>query len=306
MFCEAPIVPRNDDGELRLLEDAEVQAATLVEHDTFRKELYARWGLPVEVIDREAADVYEELLDLVPLALTEQRDRLLDLLDRIVGAIVEDSCPVNKNPDDWDWDAVFEGFQQHFHVELPDEVADYGDREALAADLYERGEAAYKEREEKTGLELILRIFRHLYLEELDKTWVEHLTDMDHLRDGIGLRGYGQKDPKQEYKKEGYNMFVTMLARVSSNVVTKVMTVQVRAAEEEQLEAADLDRHMKDLANAIARHGGEVVPASPSSPGLSVEPEEPPVGAEMVCPCGSGKKFMKCHGADMGVEDRTV
>jgi preprotein translocase subunit SecA len=201
---------------------------------------------------------------------------------------------------------VFEGFQQHFHVELPDEVADYGDREALAADLYERGEAAYKEREEKTGLELILRIFRHLYLEELDKTWVEHLTDMDHLRDGIGLRGYGQKDPKQEYKKEGYNMFVTMLARVSSNVVTKVMTVQVRAAEEEQLEAADLDRHMKDLANAIARHGGEVVPASPSSPGLSVEPEEPPVGAEMVCPCGSGKKFMKCHGADMGVEDRTV
>jgi len=301
MFCEEPIVPRNDDGELRLLEDAEVQAATLVEHETFRKELYARWGLPVDVTNREAAGVYEELLDLVPLALTEQRDRLLDLLDRIVGAIVEDSCPINKNPDDWDWDAVFEGFQQHFNVELPDEVADYGDREALAAELYERGEAAYKAREEETGLELMLRVFRHLYLEELDKTWVEHLTDMDHLRDGIGLRGYGQKDPKQEYKKEGYNMFVTMLARVSSNVVTKVMTVQVRAAEEEQIEAADLDRHMKDLANAIARHGGEVVPAS--SPGLLFEPEEPAVAADMVCPCGSGKKFMECHGADMDVDD---
>ncbi len=300
MFCEEPIVPRDDEGELRLIEDAEVQAATLVEHDTFRKELYARWGLPVDVINREAAGVYEELLDLVPLALTEQRDRLLDLLDRIVGAIVEDSCPINKNPDDWDWDAVFEGFQQHFNVELPDEVADYGDREALAAELYQRGEAAYKAREEETGLELMLRIFRHLYLEELDKTWVEHLTDMDHLRDGIGLRGYGQKDPKQEYKKEGYNMFVTMLARVSSNVVTKVMTVEVRAAEEEQIEAADLDRHMKDLANAIARHGKEVVPAS--SPGLLFEPEEAPVGAETVCPCGSGKKFMECHGADMDID----
>ena len=70
------------------------------------------------------------------------------------------------------------------------------------------------------GTALDLRVFRHVYLEELDKAWVDHLTEMDHLRDGIGLRGYGQKDPKQEYKKEGYNLFVNMVARVSSNVVT--------------------------------------------------------------------------------------
>jgi preprotein translocase subunit SecA len=118
---------------------------------------------------------------------------------------------------------------------------------------------------------------------------------MDHLRDGIGLRGYGQKDPKQEYKKEGYNMFVTMLASVSSSVVTKLMNVQVRAAEEEEeIEAEDLARHMRELANAIAQHGGEIGPAS--SPGL-VAPEGPAVEAEMDCPCGSGKKFAECHGA---------
>jgi preprotein translocase subunit SecA len=295
MFCEEPIVPRDDEGELRMLEDEELAKATLVEYDTFRKEVYARWGVVVEVDGREAKDVYVEMLDLVPQALTEQRDRLLDLLDRIVGAIVEDSCPLNKAPDDWDWDAIFEGFQQHFNVELPDEVADYGDRGALAAELYQRAEAAHQVREDEMGLELILRVFRHIYLEEADKTWVDHLTDMDHLRDGIGLRGYGQKDPKQEYKKEGYNMFVTMLASVSSSVVTKLMNVQVRAAEEEEeIEAEDLARHMRELANAIAQHGGEIGPAS--SPGL-VAPEGPAVEAEMDCPCGSGKKFAECHGA---------
>jgi preprotein translocase subunit SecA len=121
---------------------------------------------------------------------------------------------------------------------------------------------------------------------------------MDHLRDGIGLRGYGQKDPKQEYKKEGYNMFITLLARVSSNVVSKLMQAQVRAPEEEEeLEAEDLARHMEELAGAVASHGAESKPLS--SPGAAAPPEEAPVGAEQECPCGSGKPFSECHGSEL-------
>ncbi len=83
------------------------------------------------------------------------------------------------------------------------------------------------EKEKEMGTELLLRVFRHFYLEEIDRQWVDHLTNMEHLRDGIGLRGYGQRDPKQEYKKEGYDVFVTMMAATSSNVCSKLFKVQV-------------------------------------------------------------------------------
>ncbi len=298
MFCEDPILPRDEKGEEREIDPDELDEGKLVESDTLKQEIYSRWGVVVEPED-DARAVYDECIELLPQALTEQRERLLDLIDRIIGAIVEDSCPLNRPPDDWDWQAIFDGFEQHFGVELPDDIADYGDRDALAQELYERAEAQYFKREEDLGLELVLRVFRHVYLEELDRTWVDHLTDMDHLRDGIGLRGYGQRDPKQEYKKEGFNMFVTLLARVSSNVLIKVMQAQVRRSDEEQeLEAEGLERQMQQLAGAVATHGGDSKVLS--SPGLAAPPEEiPSVMDDQECPCGSGKKFSECHGADL-------
>jgi preprotein translocase subunit SecA len=297
MFCEDPILPHDESGEARQIGRDEFEDATLVEAETLRQELYTRWGIVLDVEKKSALDVYDELAKLVPVALAEQRDRLLDLVDRVVGAIVEDSCPLNKPPDDWDWNGVFEGFEDHYGAELEEDIADYGDRDALAREMYEVAEVAYKKREEEIGLELVLRVFRHIYLEELDSAWVDHLTNMDHLRDGIGLRGYGQKDPKQEYKKEGYNMFVTMLAQVSSSVVRKLMSAQIEHTDDEAaLEQADLERHMAELAAAVARHGGDSDPAS-SSPGMLAPPhEEPPVVADMECPCGSGKLFAECHG----------
>jgi preprotein translocase subunit SecA len=314
MFCEEPVMPHDEKGKTRVIGAKHLKKQKLVELDTLQKELYQRWGLVIDFHKKTAAEAYEEAMKRVPQSLTMQRERMLDLLDRIVGAVVEDSCPANKPPDEWDWNAVFDGFEQHFGIELPEEVSDHGDRDALARELYDRAEAQYLKKEKEVGLELLMRIFRHIYLEEIDKQWVEHLTDMEHLRDGIGLRGYGQKDPKQEYKKEGYNMFVTLLARVSSNVVTKVMSAQVRKAEEEEaIEAADLARHMRELAGAVARHGGapaapgaaavaRTQSAPPPAPAAPPPKAEPAVLAEQECPCGSGKKFSECHGADEDLE----
>ena len=302
MFCEEPVMPHDDTGEARTIPRKDFKKSKLVEQLTLRAEMYQRWGVVIQNEDKSALEVYDDCMEQLPLALTEQRERLLDLIDRIIGAIVEDSCPVNKPPDDWEWEAIFEGFEQHFRLTLPDEVADYGDREALAREMYDLAEKQYLEKEDSIGLELILRVFRHIYLEEIDKSWVDHLTDMEHLRDGIGLRGYGQKDPKQEYKKEGYNMFVTLLARVSSNVVTKLMAAQVRQTEEEErIEQEDLERHMRQLASAVASHGGQSQPAS-SRGGAPPRPE-PAVAQDMECPCGSGKPFAECHGADLDDEE---
>jgi preprotein translocase subunit SecA len=157
-------------------------------------------------------------------------------------------------------------------------------------------------------------VFRHLYLEEIDRAWVEHLTNMDHLRDGIGLRGYGQKDPKQEYKKEGYNLFVNMMAQVCSLVVTNMLRFKVRRQEEiAAIEQQDAQKHAAQLEQATARHGDEDEEGAVPAPGQrtrrqpqAVAPAAraaPKIGRNDLCPCGSGKKFKKCHGAAEGADE---
>jgi preprotein translocase subunit SecA len=328
MFAEDPIVPRDKDGNVRaIVRDDFKGVGKLVDLENLQREIYTKWGVKVDFDEirakaREtrddkgskgkkdkaaaksngasepssdgplASEVYDELGELIPQALTEQRERALDLIDRILGAMIEESCPPRKPPEDWDWGGIFQGFKEHFGVELPESVAHQNDAQDLAHDLFQRAEKLFVEREKEVGAELVLRVFRHFYLEEADKAWVDHLTDMEHLRDGIGLRGYGQKDPRQEYKKEGYNLFVNMMARVSSNVVTKLFSMQVRGPEEEEaIEAADLARHVAELSKAVAKHDDEVPPAA------TEKPAEPAVVAEADCPCGSGKPFSKCHGA---------
>ncbi|MBK9262954.1 MAG: preprotein translocase subunit SecA [Polyangiaceae bacterium] len=297
MFAADPVMPRDKDGNPRTLSRKDFEKIEkFVEVSNLQKEIYTRYGVKVDFENREdkAAEIFDECVSTIPLALTEQRERLLDLLDGIIASMVEESCPPRKPPEDWDWGGIFQGFKDHFGIELPDDIAEHADIQELAHDLFDRAEKAFEAREKEIGTELLLRIFRHIYLEELDKSWVDHLTDMDHLRDGIGLRGYGQKDPKQEYKKEGYNLFVTMVARVQSNVATKVFHVKVRREEEEQaIEASDLARHAAELEHAVAHHDEELPAGASEQPPV----QEPVVTADMECPCGSGKPFQKCHGA---------
>ena len=305
MFANDPIMPVDKEGNRREITRKDFEKVErFVELESMQREVYTRWGVKLEIDGREddVLGLYDECVERIPRSLTEQRERLLDLMDRILGAMVEESCPAKKPPEDWDWGGIFQGFREHFGVDLPDEIADLGDQELLARELYDRAEKIYEKREKEIGLELSLRIFRHLYLEELDKSWVDHLTDMDHLRDGIGLRGYGQKDPKQEYKKEGYSLFVNMVARVSSNVMTKLFAVSVRQAEEEErrIEADEAAWHEQEMRGAVARHDQQLpIGAQPEPPPRSdPEPEQPALTGEMECPCGSGKAFSKCHGAE--------
>ena len=292
------------------------QVEELFDMSSLQHDLYQFWGYRFDYKENEAKkpkQVEGRLMDEIPRSLTEQRERLLDLLDGIVGAMVEESCPANVPPEDWKWKDIREGFIEHFGVP-PADFEHLNDLEALAHTLYQQAEKALEEKEKETGTELLLRVFRHFYLEEIDRAWVEHLTNMEHLRDGIGLRGYGQRDPKQEYKKEGYDIFVTMMAATSSNVATKLFKVQVRKETDiERLEQQDAERHEAMERAMQLRHGSEVEGAeeppggaSPSGPPRRPQPQvvqqpvqrsSPKVGRNDPCPCGSGQKFKKCHGA---------
>ncbi len=293
---------------------------------SLQQDVYQFWGYRFDFKEPDAKkpkEVHDRLLAEIPRSLTEQREQLLDLLDAIVGAIVEECCPGNKPPEDWDWKGIKAGFIEHF-ASKPPEVEHLHDPEQVAKVLFDAAQKKAEDKEKETGTELLLRVFRHFYLEEIDRQWVEHLTNMEHLRDGIGLRGYGQRDPKQEYKKEGYDVFITMMASTSSNVCSKVFKVQVqRETEMERIERADAEKHAAAERAMQMRHGSDPVAGEEEAaqsrpvsrapqPRVSVQPsrrEGPKVGRNDPCPCGSGQKFKKCHGAaleDEGSDDATA
>jgi preprotein translocase subunit SecA len=323
MFCEEPPNAVDDKGKPRPPTRKELKKCEkLVELESLQREVYQLWGVKLDLEDRKkrtAVSVYDELLELVAAGLTEQRERLLDLIDRVMSAVVEESCPENKPAEDWDWKSIHAAFEEHFRTKLDKEIDELGDAETLIRELFKRAEKVYLKREKADGVDLTLRIFRHMYLETIDESWVDHLSNMEHLRDGIGLRGYGQRDPKNEYKKEGFNLFLNMMAKVSGTVVAKLFEVQIH----DQKEIAELEheaeaRHQAELDAAVARHPGdggvsEQPPADldqlrekaasmppPQRPSVR---QEPKVGRNDLCPCGSGQKFKKCHGALLDEED---
>jgi preprotein translocase subunit SecA len=291
------------------------EISEIFDMEQLRSDVYQFWGYRFDFKDGDGKNpqkIYDRLMEEIPSSLTQQRERLLDLIDAIVSAIVDESCPANKPPEDWDWKGIRTAFTEHFEGKAADyeQLTDAGD---LAHALYTQALGILEEREKEMGTELLMRVFRHFYLEDIDKQWVEHLTNMEHLRDGIGLRGYGQRDPKQEYKKEGYDLFVSMMAEVSSNVVTKVMRVRLQKESEiERLEREDYERHQRAAQSLQLRHGGELAEGDEEQAAAAPPPrraapapvkrEAPKIGRNDLCPCGSGEKFKKCHGAALEEE----
>ena len=158
-------------------------------------------------------------------------------------------------------------------------------------------DTAYAGREEVNGEEQMRHLERMVLLQMVDTLWKDHLLQMDHLKEGIGLRGYGQKNPLQEYKREGYNLFAGLIQAINQNTVGNLMRIQLlsedelarmqeeqRLAQERQLEAA------KRVENEAQE---EVAKNQP------VQREEEKIGRNAPCPCGSGKKYKKCCGSQV-------
>jgi preprotein translocase subunit SecA len=322
MFADTPVQLADDAGRPRAPTREELgQVKELVDLETLQREVYHLWGVKFEITrkKRPVLEIHDEILALVAQGLSEQRERLLDIIDRVLSAMVEESCPQNRPPEDWDWGEIHKGFREHFKRSLDKKVEELGDVEQLARVVFDQALAIYLDKEKRFGVANMMRFFRHFFLQEIDKEWVDHLTSMEHLRDGIGLRGYGQRDPKNEYKKEGYDMFLNMMANVSSSVLVKLMEFKPEGSRAiEALEAEAEERHQAELEAAVARHPGEdgVVPPPIGGPSLDEAREQaadrpvtrgaPKIGRNDPCPCGSGKKFKQCHGSVLEDEQAAV
>ena len=221
--------------------------------------------------------------------------QVTEMTDAQIEAVVEHYAPADTPADEWDWGALNDAILKQFNVRLHVAEEERGtlSQAEFAERLREQVRALHAEREAAYTPPVMRQLEKFVLLQTIDQLWKEHLLNMDHLKDGIGLRGYGQRNPLQEYQKEGFEMFEEMIGTVHEDAVQKVFTVQaVRADDLQRLE----QRRRPQPAQMTMSGGGEAArPAQAKT--ARPRADAPKVGRNDPCPCGSGKKFKKCHGA---------
>ena len=227
------------------------------------------------------------------LGAEDLSDEIQDMITDTIETLVETFCPEEQYAEEWDIDGFVEQVHSQFGVDFlrPDELKEMG-RDGLKDEVREQIQQAYKDKEARAAEEqgVASEMFRYLekmvLLQVIDQQWKDHLLGMDQLRDGIGLRGYGQKDPLAEYKREGYDAFAGMMARIKGETLERLFKVQlVRGERPEPIAEAPSAPEMS------FNRGEESAPAQ-----KTVVRTQEKVGRNDPCPCGSGKKYKKCHG----------
>ncbi|WP_166836736.1 preprotein translocase subunit SecA [Rheinheimera pleomorphica] len=262
-------------------------------------------------------DIRKQLLEFDDVAndqrkvVYEQRNELLDATDisetiqairaDVVDGLISQYIPPQSLDEMWDIPGLEQRLKADYMLELP--IAQWlaDDKKLFEEKLRERiqqeVEQAYSHKEQQVGPQVLRQFEKAIMLQSLDTHWKEHLAAMDHLRQGINLRGYAQKNPKQEYKREAFELFSAMLENLKIDVIGVLSRVQVRAAED--VEAVEQQRRKADAVPHDYQHaeaeqvGGEVPAGMPSGP---VFREHDKIGRNDPCPCGSGKKYKQCHG----------
>jgi preprotein translocase subunit SecA len=221
----------------------------------------------------------------------------------MLAAIADEHCPAGEHAEDWDVEALSTAVKERFGFEPEVDTKGALDRDRVVDALWAQVEKIIEAREAEFSLPVLLYFSRYFFLEEIDQRWIEHLKSMEALREGIGLRGYGQKDPKQEYKKEGFVIFGEMMRAIGRNVTEKLFHMQLQRTEQ-GAEAHVPQRQTRRPRATVESAGGGSAEAQKAdgNGGGQAEPQPlrrqaPKVGRNDPCPCGSGKKYKKCHGA---------
>ena len=251
---------------------------------------------------------YDDVANDQRRAIYTQRNELLDVSDvsETINSIREDvfkatidaHIPPQSLEEMWDIPGLQERLKNDFDLELP--ISEWLDKEpelheeTLRERILENAVEVYKRKEEVVGTEMMRHFEKGVMLQTLDSLWKEHLAAMDYLRQGIHLRGYAQKDPKQEYKRESFAMFASMLESLKYEVISTLSKVQVRMPEEVE----EMEQQRREEAERLAQlqqlsHQSD---DSAAAQDLAAQTGERKVGRNDPCPCGSGKKYKQCHG----------
>ncbi|WP_199479696.1 preprotein translocase subunit SecA [Vibrio harveyi] len=267
-------------------------------------------------------DIRKQLLEYDDVAndqrkvVYELRDELMsvddisDMIEQnredVVTAIIDEYIPPQSLEDMWDVEGLQERLKADFDLDAPIkqwlEEDDKLYEEALREKIIHLAVEVYKAKEEVVGAQVLRNFEKSVMLQTLDTLWKEHLAAMDHLRQGIHLRGYAQKNPKQEYKRESFELFEGLLEALKTDVITVLSRVRVQQQEEvERMEEQRRAQAEEAARRAQAQHAAAQNPLTEGeeSEETSNQPmvrEERKVGRNEPCPCGSGKKYKQCHG----------
>lgn len=237
-----------------------------------------------DVLNRQREVVYE--LRKLILSGENSRDLILDIIREQINGLIA-TFASTKLQSEWDSKGILDTLQFLFDTNLnfsDHSIRDFPSSETLGDEIFKRAEQLYAQREQQMGTEVVRQLESVIYLGSIDQLWKDHLLNIDHLKEGVGLRGYAQKDPLVEYKKEGFALFQMMDEQVKTDVICKLFRVQV-TREEQVEEMQPKSQPMQFL------HGAEEEGA-----GTPAKRTDDKVGRNDPCPCGSGKKFKKCHG----------
>ncbi|MGR2857591.1 preprotein translocase subunit SecA [Erwinia rhapontici] len=251
---------------------------------------------------------YDDVASDQRRAIYTQRNELLDVSDvsETIASIREDVfkstidsyIPPQSLEEMWDVAGLQERLSNDFDLNLP--IQEWLDKEpelheeTLRDRIMEQAKEQYQRKEEVVGVEMMRNFEKGVMLQTLDSLWKEHLAAMDYLRQGIHLRGYAQKDPKQEYKRESFAMFAAMLESLKYEVISTLSKVQVRMPEE--VEQMEEQRRLESERLAQQQQLSHVDADTEAAQSLSEQTGERKVGRNDLCPCGSGKKYKQCHG----------
>ena len=256
-----------------------------------------------DVANDQRKVIYEQRNEL--MASDDVSETIEAIREDVVNELINTYIPPGSLDEQWDIPgletAIETEFAQKFEIQGWLDADESLHEETLRARILEELVNAYKAKELLTGPETMRHFEKSVMLQVLDQTWKEHLAAMDYLRQGIHLRGYAQKNPKQEYKREAFEMFTALLERIKQDVVSILSKVQVRtesdvqAVDEQRRGSTDMQfRH--DEASAMQDVAGDDEDAVPEMPAQPFVRDGRKIGRNEPCPCGSGKKYKHCHG----------
>ena len=214
--------------------------------------------------------------------------------------VVRTYVPADSVEEQWDLPNLQKTLHDEWQLDVPlaaevEKSASITD-EDIVEKVTRAADVSFNDKVERVGLEQFTPFMRMILLQSIDSHWREHLAALDYLRQGIHLRGYAQKNPKQEYKREAFELFSQLLDVVKMDVTRVLMTVRIQSQEEVAQAAEAIEERAERISNVTYTHPNEDGSVSEETDLATLVAEVPKVGRNDPCPCGSGKKYKQCHG----------
>ncbi|UCH82397.1 MAG: preprotein translocase subunit SecA [Nitrospiraceae bacterium] len=233
-----------------------------------------------DVNNKQRTEIYSFRKEI--LTAESLKERILDMAEESIDDLLNIYCPEDKHAEEWDLKVLGDALYGQFQISPSLDVENFDDLRKSIVDEFVK---AYEKKEQEIGSETFRYLEKMVLLQVVDSQWKDHLLSMDHLKEGVGLRGYGQRDPLVEYKKEAFDIFADLGSRVASEAVSRLMKIQIAREQEVQ---------EKFVPRASRMTFGRGSGAESAKPQTVIKDKK--IGRNDPCICGSGKKYKKCCG----------